>query len=146
MTTAWGVGVVLGGLTGGRLVDRTGHRRAVQIAIGITFISVLLLAAILTPELAWPLVILFGVAFGYYETVYFAVSMQLTDPRIAASMFSILMAVANIGTAVGLGLSGWLAETSGFTLTFAIIAGLNVLALPLLPVIFARKSETGAGH
>lgn len=140
VTTAWGAGVVLGGLTGGRLIDRTGHRRAVLIAIGITFASVLLLGAVVVPEMAWPLVILFGLAFGYYETVYFAVSMQLTDPRIAASMFSILMAVANIGTAVGLGLSGWLVQTSGFQLTFMMIAALNVLALPLLPLIFTRKA------
>lgn len=139
VTTIWGIGVALGGLSGGKLIDRTGHKRAVQIAIGITLATILLLAAIFAPGLVWPLVVLFGLAFGFYETVYFAISMELTDPRIAASMFSILMAVANIGTAIGLGLSGALVDTIGFRLTFIVIAALNLAALPLLPVIFSRK-------
>jgi len=140
LTTAWGIGVVLGGLTGGRLVDRFGQKRAVWLALIIAGVSVLALAGIVAPWLAWPLIILFGLAFGYYETVYFAISMRASDPRIAASMFSILMAVANIGTGIGLALSGAMADSLGYRLTFLIIALLNLLALPLMPLIFTRKA------
>jgi PAT family beta-lactamase induction signal transducer AmpG len=94
--------------------------------------------------MAWPLAALFGLAYGYYETVYFALSMRLTDPRIAASMFSILMAVANLGTAIGVGLSGFLVDSIGYRGTFAVIAGLNLLALPLLPIIFGRSGQRTA--
>lgn len=139
LTTAWGIGVVLGGLTGGRLVDRIGQARAVWTAIIIAGVSILALAGIVSPWLAWPLVILFGLAFGYYETVYFAISMRATDPRIAASMFSILMAVANVGTGIGLALSGGMADSLGYRAAFVIIALLNLLALPLLPLIFSRR-------
>jgi len=139
LTTAWGIGVVLGGLTGGRLVDRIGQARAVWTAIIIAGVSILALAGIVSPWLAWPLVILFGLAFGYYETVYFAISMRATDPRIAASMFSILMAVANVGTGIGLALSGGMADSLGYRAAFVIIAFLNLLALPLLPLIFSRR-------
>jgi PAT family beta-lactamase induction signal transducer AmpG len=138
--TAWGVGVVLGGLSGGRLVDRIGQVRAVWIALAIAGVSILSLAGIITPWLAWPLVILFGLAFGYYETVYFAIAMRATDLRIAASMFSILMAIANVGTGIGLALSGALADTLGYRLTFMVIAALNILAVPLLPLIFPRST------
>ena len=141
-TTVWGIGVALGGLTGGRLVDRIGKQRALQAAILATLAGVALLAATANPLMAWPLVFLFGLAFGYYETVYFASAMACTDRRIAASMFSILMAVANIGTGIGLGASGVLVDTVGYRPTFLIIAALNVLALPLLPIIFRKKDPT----
>jgi PAT family beta-lactamase induction signal transducer AmpG len=107
----------------------------------LAFVAILALAAIASPIMAWPLVALFGLAFGFYETLYFAISMRETDPRIAASMFAILMAVANLGTGVGLALSGSLAEALGYRPAFAIIAALNFLALPLLPLIFNRKAS-----
>ena len=143
-TTVWGVGVILGGLTGGRLADRAGQQRAVLIALLLALASILTLGLIFNAAIAWPLVALFGLAFGFYETIYFAISMRATDPRIAASMFAILMAVANLGTGVGLALSGSMADALGYRLTFAIIAALNLLALPLLPAIFPRKESIKA--
>lgn len=137
--SVWGVGVMIGGLTGGKLVDRMGHRRSILVAAGISLLAIGSLALINGAAVAWGLMVLFGVAYGYYETVYFAVSMNYTDSRIAASMFSILMAVANLGTAVGLGLSGALVDLVGYPLTFIILAGLNLLALPLVSVIFQLK-------
>jgi PAT family beta-lactamase induction signal transducer AmpG len=88
---------------------------------------------------AFPVALIFGFAFGFYETVYFAVSMARTDPRIAAAMFSILMAVANIGTGIGLAVTGSLVDGLGFPVTFIIIAVLNLLAVPLIPVVFSKK-------
>lgn len=140
-TAVWGLGVVLGGITGGRLTDKIGFQRSVRAALLISLAAILALAFIFNPQMAWPLAALFGLAYGYYETVYFALSMRLTDPRIAASMFAILMAVANLGTAVGFGLSGVLVDSVGYRGTFAIIAGLNLLALPLLPVIFRKNVQ-----
>lgn len=145
-TTIWGVGVILGSLTGGRLIDRIGQRRAVHWAIGISIVSIALLALIFNPTMAWPLVAAFGLAFGYYETVYFAISMNKSDPRIAASMFSILMAIANIGTGIGLTLSGSLVDALNYRWTFFIIAGLNLLALPLLGLIFKPGEDRSASE
>lgn len=146
-TTVWGVGVVLGGVVGGSLIQKTGKSRGTLIALGISFFSVLALAFITSPEMAWPIVALFGLAYGTYQTVFFALAMNYTDPRIAASMFSILMAVTNIAQGVGMALSGILADTVDFRVTFMILTIFNLLALPLLPVVFGRmKSITeGAG-
>jgi MFS transporter, PAT family, beta-lactamase induction signal transducer AmpG len=140
-TTVWGLGTIAGGLTGGRMTDHIGQRKSVLAAIAIATVSILGLAVIYSPSIAWPLVILFGLAFGYYETVYFAISMRATDPRIAASMFSILMAIANAGTGVGLAVGGLLVDSLGYRWTFLIIAGLNLLALPLLSTIFQLKPD-----
>lgn len=139
-TTIWGVGVVLGSVLGGWLINKLGNRNSVLIAIGVAMVSILALAAINQLAIAWFLVALFGVCYGTYQTVYFALAMEYTDPRIAATMFSILMAVTNIGQGVGLGLTGFFADSFGFKLTFIIMALLNFAVLPFLPLIFGKKA------
>ena len=67
--------------------------------------------------------------------------MRETDGRIAATMFSILMAIANVGTGIGLGITGIMADNFGFRQSFIAIALLNLLALPLMGVIFPRRSN-----
>jgi PAT family beta-lactamase induction signal transducer AmpG len=138
-TSLWGIGVIVGALSGGQLVDRIGQRRAVIGAIAVSLVSLLGLAAIPNPLVAWPLVFIFGLAFGYYDTVFFALAMEGSDRRIAASMFSILMALANVGTGIGLWLAGESVFASGYRLTFVTFALFNLVALPLILPIFARR-------
>ena len=142
VTTVLGVGMVVGSLSGGALVTRLGKRGSVWAGMGVSSLAVLALAATSTPALAWPLVLLFGLAYGLYQTVYFALSMSYTDMRIAATMFAILMAITNVADGAGMALSGVLADAVGFRLTFVIMAALNLLAVPLIPVIFGRRAVT----
>jgi PAT family beta-lactamase induction signal transducer AmpG len=110
----------------------------------VSFASILLFLVVPNPWAAFPVALIFGFAFGFYETVYFAVSMARTDPRIAAAMFSILMAVANIGTGIGLAVTGSLVDGLGFPVTFIIIAVINLMALPLIPMVFRGKAADPA--
>lgn len=143
-TTIWGVGVVLGGVFGGWLIGRIGRRNGTLISLALSLIGVGVLAVIKNPGMAFPLVAAFGLAYGTYQTVYFALAMKYTDPRIAASMFSILMAVTNIGQGIGMALSGMLVDQIDFRLTFVVMAALNLLALPLLPLVFRARSAAAA--
>jgi len=143
ITTVWGLGVVAGSFVSGWLIDRVGDRNATRIALAVALLGTLALSAITSPGWAWPLVALFGLAYGTYQTVYFALAMAHTDPRIAASMFSILMAVTNVAQGVGMGLSGVLADGIGFRWTFLAIAALNVLAVPLMPRVFVKSRAPG---
>ncbi len=140
VSTVWGSGVVLGGATGGALTKRLGNRNAMLAAMAVNVVAILALA--LTPNtlLAWPIVAIFGLAYGVYQTLYLALSMNYTDPRIAASMFAILMAVTNVAQGVGMAVGGSLTDALGFRWTFVIIAAVNVFALPLLPIVFQRKA------
>jgi PAT family beta-lactamase induction signal transducer AmpG len=140
-TTVWGVGVVLGGVTGGRVIGRFGNRSAVWTALAGSFVTILALAFVNSLAVAWPLVAIYGLSFGIYQAVYYAVSMDYTDPRIAASMFSILMAFTNVGIGIGLGVGGAMADVLGYRWSFALCAALILLAVPLIPVIFG-KSES----
>lgn len=139
ITTVWGIGVILGSVFGGRLIDRIGQKKTVQISIAVAFVSVLVLALTPSKQIAWLVVILFGLAYGTYQTVYFALSMAYTEPRIAASMFSILMATSNVAQGAGMALSGFMADSVGFRWTFVIFTALNLLALPLLPILFKKR-------
>jgi PAT family beta-lactamase induction signal transducer AmpG len=142
-TTVWGIGVVIGGLLGGRLIDRIGQRSATRIALFFSFLSVVMLAVIPGAGFAWPIVAVFGLSYGTYQAVYFALAMNFTDQRIAASMYSIFMAVTNIGQGVGFAVAGGLANSPvvGFRWAFVILACFNLLALPLLPVVFRNNQE-----
>jgi len=138
-TTIWGIGVIMGSILGGALINKVGNRNAIFISMGIAFAAIMALAGISQLAIAWIIVTLFGLCYGTYQTVYFAISMEYTDPRIAATMFSILMAVTNIGQGVGLGLTGFFSDSFGFQTTFVIMALLNLLALPFLPMIFGGR-------
>ena len=142
-TTMWGIGVVLGGMLGGRLIDRIGQHKSTLIALFFSFVSILVLAFIPNPAFAWPIVFMFGLSYGTYQTVYFAFAMHYTEKKIAASMFSIFMAVTNVGQGVGFALAGGLANIPavGFRWAFGVMAFINLAALPLLPIIFPSKAE-----
>jgi MFS transporter, PAT family, beta-lactamase induction signal transducer AmpG len=136
--------VIAGGWDGGRRADRIGHRRAVQGALIIALIAIGALSLINSPALAWPLVIAFGFAYGFWEAVYFASAMAFADLRIAASMYAILMAFANLGMGIGLAVTGSLVDAISYRPTFLLMAVLNLLALPLLNAIFDRAKRPQA--
>jgi PAT family beta-lactamase induction signal transducer AmpG len=140
-SAVWGAGIIIGGLLGGRGTDKLGHRKSVFYAMIISFVAIMLFLVIPNPWVAFAVAMAFGFAFGFYETVYFATSMDRTDPRIAASMFSILMAIANIGTGIGLAVTGVIVDSVGYPWTFVILAAFNLLALPLIPVVFKKKAS-----
>lgn len=142
MTTVWGIGVILGSVLGGSLFKRIGKQKGVLVALAISFVSVMLLSLIPNSGLAWGLVALFGVSYGSYQTIYFALSMNYTDPRIAASMFSILMAVTNVAQGIGMTFGGLISDNFGFRWAFVALALLNFIALPIIPSIFSQKSDS----
>jgi len=144
LTTIWGVGVVLGGMLGGRLTDRMGLR-SLLIGAGATSIALFLLVLFLPPGafigLAFALVAIFGVAYGSYQASYFALAMRFTQPAIAASMFAILMAFTNVGQGIGLGIGGALVDSISYPLTFAAFASINLLVFPIMAFILRAKRE-----
>ncbi len=135
-TAVFGVGTILGGIIGGPLMKRFGRRISILAALLITSATTFGLALAPSAGLMWVVVFLFGFAFGYYETVYFAMGMDFSDPRIAAFMFAVIMAVGNFGIAAGQPLAGTLVDSMGFRPMFIIFAGIHLLALPLVIWMF----------
>ena len=146
ITSLWSMGVVGGSFVGGSLMRKFQPKRALAIGVFLLCLSLLSLAFLVTPRLGLIVgvlfVIFFGVAYGTYQTQYFAAAMRFVDPRIAASMYAILMAFTNIGQGIGMYLSGALADLTGFSTTYFILFGLNLLVLPFLPMVFGKEEST----
>ncbi len=144
ITSLWSVGVVGGSFVGGWLMKKYQPKRSLIFGVLLLSLALLTLALLVTPQygltLAIIMVVFFGVAYGTYQTQYFAVAMRFVDSRIAASMYAILMAFTNIGQGIGMYLSGALSDWVGFSTTFLILTGLNILILPLVMVVFKLKA------
>lgn len=141
ITTVWGIGCVIGALAGGIVMDKAGNKKALWLSILTVVPSLTLLAVVNNLPLAWVVAVFFGLAYGLTQAVYFALAMKYTDPSIAASMYSILMAVTNIGQGIGLGVGGAIAKAAGFPVTFLIFGGLMFLILPFFPMLFKQKTS-----
>jgi PAT family beta-lactamase induction signal transducer AmpG len=139
ITSLIGIGMAAGALAGSGLIDRLGHGRSVYVALITTSVIVAALAAINAPTAAYILTVVFGFAFGYYEAVYFTLGMDFADPRIAATMFAIFMAVGNVGIGLGQPVAGALMDNVGFRWTFIAFALINLIALPMIPFIFKKR-------
>jgi PAT family beta-lactamase induction signal transducer AmpG len=141
ITTIWGIGCVAGALLGGVLMDRLGDRKALWLSICTVIPSLILIAFVNSLPLVWISAILFGISYGTTQAIFFALAMKYTRPTIAASMFSILMAVTNIGQGIGLGVGGAISKGLGFPVTFIIFGGAMLLIIPFLPVIFGKRRQ-----
>ena len=140
-TAVYGIGVVFGGITGGSLMKKLGRKNSLIWAAIFTAAVTLILAVTKSPLLMWGIAFLIGFVFGDYETVYFAMGMDFADPRIAAFMFSVTMAVGNFGIAAGSSLSGVLVDKIGFTGMFIVFGLIHLALLPLIFRIFKRRPE-----
>lgn len=139
LTTLWGIGCVGGAFLGGAVMDRTGDRAALLLSVFSVAATLAMVAVVPSLPLAYLAMVLFGVAYGATQAVYFALAMKYTTPAIAASMYSILMAVTNVGQGIGLGVGGVLAKTAGYPAAFLAFAAFIFAVLPFLPLIFRRQ-------
>jgi MFS transporter, PAT family, beta-lactamase induction signal transducer AmpG len=136
---AWrGVGAVVGAVAGGLLISRWGRKRSAIAAAIIICIGAILLGV--APDIGYLLImgLIWGIAWGYQETVFVALAMNLADLRIAASMFAIMMAISNLGTAIGEGVATALVDDLGFTTVLWLLGGISLLTLPILWGLFRR--------
>ena len=130
-----GLGIILGGIFGGRVMDTLGKKKAIWAALLTSLIANAAFALIPNPSWVWPVVFILGLSFGVQQTIIFAMSMNASDSRIAASMYSILMAVTNVAQGFGMFLTGNLSDTISFRLLFIIMGLVNLLAIPFIHII-----------
>jgi MFS transporter, PAT family, beta-lactamase induction signal transducer AmpG len=134
-----GTGIIVGGIFGGRVLDSLGKKKAIWAALLTSLIANIALAIIPSAGWAWIVVFILGLSFGVQQTIIFALSMNATDARIAASMYSILMAVTNVAQGVGMFITGALSDLTGFMLLFIVMGAINLLAIPFISTIEKGK-------
>ncbi|MGC9350133.1 MAG: MFS transporter [Anaerolineae bacterium] len=136
-----GIGAVIGAIGGGFLLDRLVRRNSAYLAVIAISLSTVLIGIASGSGAVIGLGLVWGIAWAFQETVFFTLAMDIADARIAASMFAIMMGVSNLGAAVGDGLATALSDDLGFSLVFWSLAGINLLALPLLAWLFRKAPE-----
>ena len=139
ITTVWGIGCVGGALAGGRVMDKLGNKKALWLSVLLVIPAMVLLAVVGSRPMMWVVAGFFGIAYGLSQAIYFALAMKYTQPAIAASMYSILMAVTNIGQGIGLGVGGGLANSIGYPTTFLVFGALMLLVIPFFLVLFGKS-------
>lgn len=140
-TAVYGLGSIVGGVVGGPLMRKFGERNSLLLALAITTAVTVFLAVAPSAGIMWAVVFLFGICFGYYSTIYFALGMEYADQRIAAFMFAVIMAMGNIGISLGSALSGALVDAFSFRPTFFVFAAIHLLVLPMILVLFKMRQK-----
>lgn len=130
--------MVLGGLCGGWCADRWGAGRATA-RLQVAFAALVL--AVAGSDAAglggsWTiLAALVGLYFavGAFTTASYALLMDLTAPRLAATQFSTYMGATNACETWAVMAAGGLVPRLGYAAAFAILAGASLLAIALVP-------------
>ena len=136
-----GLGAVIGAIGGGLLVDRLGRSSSAYLGtLAISIGAVLIGLATKTSGLL-VLGLVWGIAWGFQETIFVALAMDLADSRIAASMFAIMMALSNLGTSVGDGVATALTDNFSFSTVFMALAAINLIVFPILWLLFRVAPE-----
>ena len=141
LTTVWGIGCVVGALFGGRAMDKLGNKKALWFSVLLVVTAMILLAVVANKTMMWLVMVYFGIAYGLSQAIYFALAMKYTQPAIAASMYSILMAVTNVGQGIGLGMGGGLANSDGYPVTFLVFGVIMLLVIPFFPLLFSKTKN-----
>ena len=135
--------MLIGSLAGGFGADRIGHKRAV--ALFLLFLAGTIAAAAAADAselrfLAVPLLVTVYLGIGLFTAASYAFFMDLTNPKLGATQFSAFMGATNGCEAWAGFTAGRLAAASGYPVAFAIMAGLSLLALPLLAAVNRHES------
>ncbi len=138
LTMIIAIGVVIGAILGGQIADRITRKISVYLAYIITTIALFLMMA----PLEWHILLIFssfvGIAIGWRHSSYAAVVTEISKqhPEMSSTYYSMCNAFANLGSIVGMSLTGIiLTATASYLIVFLFLAiGGNIGLLAFLMI------------
>ena len=143
ITMLFTIAMVFGSLIGGVVADRFDRKDSLYILI---FVSILFSILLIFTDTWLNFAIVYsiiGFLQGCYFTSFSAMFMDVTNPRIGATQFSIFNGLANLGFMSTSIISGFLYVTLGISLLFLCSACVFVPSLVLLYFIKLEKKNSG---
>jgi len=137
----WSGTKIIGSIVGGGICDKWGRKKMlfVSLTFGLLFTALLIFAN------SWQIVAflygIIGVFHGAQYCVLSALLMDITNPKVGATQYSILTSIANLGMTVGESSSGILVSILGFTRTFLYGAWFLGPGILILHFIRLKKNE-----
>jgi PAT family beta-lactamase induction signal transducer AmpG len=128
-----------GSVVGGLLADRVGHRRLA--ALGSVGLAAVWLVFAAFPSLwayevfVYGLFLLSPLFLATMTVSLFALCMDLSWPKIAATQFTAYMAVANLSTVFGAKLAPWVSKTFTDQGVYLFAAGVQLAITLVIPLI-----------
>lgn len=139
------VGGFFGMFVGGALVDFFGDKKMILIYLIIT--TILITALALSPSLwgndtlVFWFILLYYLFYTFLCIAMFAASMKLSWQTIAATQFTLFMALSNMGRAVGSGLVGTLKEIMSWEYVLICTALSPLLTIPFIKLLNFKKHK-----
>jgi len=129
----------LGSIVGGTTADKWTRKRTMYL---FSIISIVFLVLLILADTWVNLAVIYGIIGflqGGYISVYCAILMNATNPKIGATQFSILTSIGNAGMLAGETVSGTFIAIFGFTRTFLYSAWFFGPALIILHFVKEKK-------
>jgi len=142
---------LIGGLFGifvsGWLADRVGPLKALGGALaGMALLNAAAIWFWSSGDFYFGYLLLYSVLFVLMSVCTYAIAMGQSQGSVAATQFSIFMALLNFGTSLGAGQLGWVRASGGYPAAFAACAALSLLAIGFyaVSVAFNHRLEHSA--
>ena len=140
--TIKGIGMVLGAVGLSLIASKINLKAAAFTTLVLVTIGGLLLSFSSNINTLLILALPWGIVTGLQWSAYAALTMGITDLRIAGSMFALFQMMANIGIASGEGIATSLSDNLGFNGVFRLLALFNIILIPWAFFILRRfRSE-----
>ncbi|MCA8968327.1 MAG: MFS transporter [Planctomycetes bacterium] len=126
------VGLGGGALLGGKLSDRFGSTGIAVWGACAVAATTAGAATVATTVWTWIFVSAAYLATGVFTAASYAMYMNTTHPRLAATQFSAMMGITNLCESWSARVAGRMAKSHGYTNTFLLGAAVTLVSLPLL--------------
>ena len=141
--------MIVGGLAGGRVADRLGHRRVLIWCIAIISCFSGLISLLMRLETIHPYVLMSAAGpiyllIGCMIASSYALFMDLSEVSIGGTQFSAFMGATNLCEVWAVALAGGLAGSFGYSIGFSATAALSLLAIPLVVWLPAPSKATAS--
>lgn len=130
-----GLGGIIGAIAAAWAFSKANYFRVAIAGSALLSAGAITAAGVLNGQNFHIFAITWGFAWGFQETVFVTIAMSFCRVKLAAATFASIMAVANLGTALGEGLGTGFVDRLGFQQVFLIFG-----ALAWIVLIFLKRS------